>query len=138
MWGNYYRIMSDDESFLKKSVYSGTIASPGIATGSAHTIEINQPNKEIYPKRVDITGLESIKSGDIVVTPDMFPNMIEYIRKSSGLIIYAEQGIAERGSVVARQELPALINCPEVVSEIQSGQQVTVDADEGQISLYQP
>lgn len=131
--------MSDDDSYLKKSVYSGTIASPGIATGSAHPIEIKQPNKEIYPKRVDITGLESIESGDIVLTPDMYPNMIEYIRESSGLIIYPEQGIAERGSVVARQlGLPAVINCPEIVSEIQSGQQVTVDAVEGQISLYQP
>jgi len=126
--------MTEDETSLREKAYQATAASPGQATGPTQIIEIDQRNDGQYPKRTNITGLEKIDSGDILVTPDVYPSMIEEIKQSSGLIIYTEQRLTGRGSVVARDlGLPAVIDCPELITEIQSGDQVTVDGDQGQI-----
>lgn len=125
---------------LRKKIHQAKTASPGtgLATGPAQIIEINRPNRNRYPTFSEISGLDAINPGDILVTPDVYPNMIEHLDVCEGLIIYDETQLTGRGPVVARElELPAVIDCPELVSQIQPREQLTIDAIEGQIIQYQ-
>lgn len=132
--------MPKDNTSLQTHRHQAKTASPGTttATGPAQIIEINRANEYRYPTHSEIAGLDAISSGDILVTPDVYPNMVEDIKSCEGLIIYAEQKLTGRGPVVARElNVPAVIDCPKVVSEIQSGEQVTIDAEEEMVIQYQ-
>jgi len=132
--------MTKEDGSLRTHIHQAKTASPGttIATGPAQIIEINCANRGRYPTHSEIDGLGGVSRGDIVVTADVYPHMVADIQSCAGLIIYAEQQLTGRGPVVARElEVPAVIDCPEMISEIQSGEQVTVDAEEGLVIQYQ-
>ena len=89
------------------------------------------------PPQVDITGTEAITPGDIVVVPALLPELIDTVQMAGGLIFPTETGLTGRGPVFARgEEIPAVVDCPVVATEVEEGEQVTVDADEGKVIRY--
>ncbi len=132
--------MTKDNTSLQTHTHQAKTASTGTttATGPAQIIEIDRANNGRYPTHSEICGADEISSGDIVVTPDVYPHMVEHLQSCAGLIIYAEQEVTGRGPIVARElEVPAVIDFPEIISEIQHSEQVTVDAEEGLVIQYQ-
>lgn len=111
----------------------GNWASFGWTAGRAQRITIDDHSGEYAPGEA-VTGLADVDTGDIVVTPDLFPGMVEEITSAAGLIIYDEHSPCGRGSVVAREhEVPAVIACPAVTSRIATGDVVAIDGTRGEV-----
>jgi len=81
--------------------------------------------------------MKEITAGDIVVVPASPPELTDRLQTAGGLIFYTETMRTARGPVFARQkEIPAVIDCPLVATELEAGEQVTVDASEGEVIRY--
>ena len=129
--------MSDHERSLRTQTYEARCASPGMATGSVRIIESNITKIPAGPPQVDIMGTEAITPGDIVVVPTLLPELIDTVQMAGGLIFPTETALTGRGPVFARgEEIPAVVDCPVVATELEQGEQVTVDADEGEVTRY--
>jgi len=129
--------MSDSERSLRTRTYEARCASPGMATGPVRIIEWTREETPAEPPQIDITGVETITPGDIVVVPTLCPELIDSVRPAGGLIFPTETGLTGRGSVFAReQEIPAVSDCPVVATDLEAGEQVTVDAEEGEVIRY--
>lgn len=112
-------------------IIHATTGSPGQATGHAIYIEMEAGDGS-HPSPTSIQQLEQIHSDDIPIVPTYHPKMYDYLKNAGGLIVYDEDRITGRGATVAREcGLPAVIDCPEVRSEIRTGDIVTVQGDEG-------
>ena len=110
------------------SIVLGEAGSPGRATGSARCIEVDRPQGEQL--RINhFSGVEDVETGDIVVMPDLLPAMCGLVDDADGLVVYDEERLTGRGPTYARQlEIPAIINCPQIRSVVETDDQITVDA----------
>ena len=129
--------MSDTGLSLRAKTYEARCASRGVATGTARIVEINREETPSEPPQIDIAGMKEITAGDIVVVPAGLPELTDRLQMAGGLILYTETMRTARGPVFARQkEIPAVIDCPIVATELDAGEQVTVDASEGEVIRY--
>lgn len=55
-------------------MYEARSASPGMATGPVRIVEITREETLAEPLQIDITGVETITPGDIVVVPILVRN----------------------------------------------------------------
>ncbi|WP_425498925.1 PEP-utilizing enzyme [Haloplanus halophilus] len=107
----------------------GETGSPGRATGSAQCIEADRPRGEQL-RSDHLSGVKDVQTGDIVVMPDLLPAMCELVDDADGFVVYDEERLTGRGPTYARQlGIPAIINCPQIRSIVETGDQITVDSN---------
>ncbi|MCD6476833.1 MAG: phosphoenolpyruvate synthase [Candidatus Aenigmarchaeota archaeon] len=103
-----------------KPILTGFPASPGIAKG---------PVKIIH----DLSELNKIKKGDILVTTMTSPDMVPAMEKSAG-IITDEGGTSCHASIVSRElGIPCIVGTKTATKELKEGQLITMDATNGNI-----
>jgi pyruvate,water dikinase len=100
----------------------GTSASPGVAKGSIRVVE-------------SIEGLSMVREGEILVTSNTDPGWTAVFSKIGGLVTETG-GILSHGAVVSREYgLPAVTAVKGATKILKTGQQVTLDGNEGVIYL---
>ncbi|NPA76166.1 MAG: phosphoenolpyruvate synthase [Candidatus Diapherotrites archaeon] len=103
----------DAEPILK-----GLAASPGVATG---------PVKIIH----DISELDKVQKGDILVTTMTTPDMVPAMRRAAA-IVTDEGGMTCHAAIVSRElGIPAVVGTGKATKVLKDGQIVTVDATRG-------
>ena len=75
-----------------------------------------------------------IKPGDIIVTKDTNNDMMEEIRKASGLIVEAEGANTHAGIVGLSLDLPVILGAKNAVQILKTGAYVTLDGRRGTVS----
>ena len=127
----------EDVHHTGASIVLGEAGSAGRATGSAQCIKVNRPLGEKL--RFDhLSGVENVQTGDIAVMPDLLPAMCGLVDDADGFVVYNEERITGRGPTYARQlEIPAVINCPQIRSIVDTGDQITVDSNAQWILRYE-
>ena len=129
--------MSDTGHSLRVKTYEARGASSGVATGPARIVDITRNETPTRPPQIDIAGMNEITAGDIVVIPAVLSELTDRLQSAGGLIFHTETMLTGRGPVFARQkEIPAVIYCPLVTTELEDGEQVTVDASEQEVIRY--
>lgn len=106
----------------KKTNTAGICASSGKASGKAKIVlDLNDHN---------------FSDGDILICPMTTVNYLPLMKKSAGII--TQQGnILSHAAIVARElGKPCLVGVKGVLTEIKDGQNITLDADNGQIILH--
>jgi pyruvate,water dikinase len=103
-------------------VLSGLGASPGIASGKVKIIN-------------DLSELDKIQTGDILVTKMTNPDMVVSMQKSVA-IITDEGGMTAHAAIVSREMgIPAVVGTREATVKLKDGDIVTVDGASGKIYL---
>jgi pyruvate, water dikinase len=101
-------------------ILKGLGASSGFVTG---------PVKIIF----DMTELEKVNEGDILVTGMTTPDMVPAMRRAKG-IITDEGGITSHAAIVSRElGIPAVVGTTNATKVLKDEQIVTVDAHKGNI-----
>ena len=77
---------------------------------------------------------EIFKPGDIIVTKDTNNDMMEEIRKASGLIVEAEGANTHAGIVGLSLDLPVILGAKNAVQILKTGAYVTLDGRRGTVS----
>jgi len=109
-------------SELKARQIVGQPAGPGIAKGKARVI-------------LSSSDLLNFKSGEILVCNAVEPNMTFVVPLSAG-IIERRGGMLIHGAIIAREYgIPCVTGIPEATSQIQTGNQVTVDGYLGIVTI---
>lgn len=110
----------------KKSLhdFEGQTASIGKYTGRAVVIPyIRSIEDEVYK-----IAFAEFKQGDILVTKNSVPEIIEIIKKSAA-IVTEEGGITCHGAIMAREfKVPGIVGVDGVVDSINTGDLIEVDA----------
>lgn len=103
------------------SELTGICASPGTAVGKAKIV--------MDPKNTDFT------EGEILICPMTMIDYVPLMKKAIGII--TEQGnILSHAAIVARElRKPCLVGVKNITTKIKNGQNITLDADKGQIVL---
>ena len=113
---------ADIPSELKSRQIVGQPAGPGIARGKARVI-LSPPD------------LLNFRSGEILVCNAVEPNMTFVVPLSAG-IIERRGGMLIHGAIIAREYgIPCVTGIPEATSQIQTGNQVTVDGYLGIVTI---
>src|SRR3989344_969943 len=109
------------ESEIKgDAILSGLAASPGIASGTVKIIH-------------DISELEKVKEGDVMVTEMTNPDMVVAMQKSAA-IITDEGGVTSHAAIVSREMgIPAVVGTDEATKKLKDGDIVTVDGSAGKV-----
>jgi pyruvate,water dikinase len=109
-------------SELRPRQIVGQPAGPGIAKGKARVI-LSPPD------------LLNFRSGEILVCNAVEPNMTFVVPLSAG-IIERRGGMLIHGAIIAREYgIPCVTGIPEATSQIQTGNQVTVDGYLGIVTI---
>lgn len=99
---------------------SGMGASPGISSG---------PVKIVH----DMSELEKVKKGDVMVTIMTNPDMVVSMQRASG-IITDEGGVTSHAAIVSREMgIPAVVGTRSATQKLKDGQMVTVDGNTGRV-----
>ena len=99
---------------------SGLGASPGVSSGIVRIVR-------------DISELEKIKEGDVLVTEMTNPDMVVAMQKSSG-IVTDEGGVTSHAAIVSREMgIPAVVGTGDATKKLRDGQIVTVDGNNGKV-----
>lgn len=100
----------------------GVGAATGKASGLARLINHPAEGNRLLP-------------GEILVAPSTDPGWTPLFLKTSALIMETG-GFLSHGAIVAREYgVPAVVNVPGVMRQLEDGQQVIVDGDEGRVYL---
>ncbi|MEX0920322.1 MAG: phosphoenolpyruvate synthase [Candidatus Pacearchaeota archaeon] len=112
---------ADEEHELKGDVVlKGLAASPGIGSGKVRIIK-------------DISDLEKIREGDILVTSMTNPDMVVTMQKSAA-IVTDEGGLTAHASIVSREMgIPAIVGTQEATTKLKDGETITVNGYTGKI-----
>ncbi len=115
------QVKSNNENEIKGEVLlEGLGASPGISSGRVRIIH-------------DLSQLDRVQAGDILVTEMTNPDMVVTMQKSSG-IITDEGGITSHAAIVSREMgIPAVVGTGNATKTLHDGQIVTVDGFTGRI-----
>lgn len=109
--------LTQKEEVLKQLV-KGLPASPGIGRGKVKLIK-------------DITEINLIKEGDILVTEMTNPDMVPAMRKCAG-VVTDEGGRTCHAAIVSRElQIPCIVGSKRATKVLQTGMEVTVDAKRG-------
>jgi phosphoenolpyruvate synthase/pyruvate phosphate dikinase len=102
----------------------GQTASVGMYTGRAIVIPyIRSTKDEVYQK-----ALNEFKLGDVLVTKNSVPEIIEIIKKASA-IVTEEGGITCHGAIMSREfNVPGIVGVDGCVDHIKTGDIIEVDA----------
>jgi pyruvate, water dikinase len=101
-------------------ILSGLGASPGVASGKVKIIN-------------DLSELDKIETGDVLVTKMTNPDMVVSMQKSAA-IITDEGGLTAHAAIVSREMgIPAVVGTREATSKLKDGDIVTVDGASGKI-----
>ncbi len=102
----------------KEILVKGEIASPGIASGVVKIIH-------------DISELDKIQKGDVLVTTMTTPDMVPAMQKASA-IVTDEGGITCHAAIVSREMgIPCIVGTGNATSVLKDGEEVTVHATQG-------
>ena len=102
----------------KEVLIKGEIASPGIAFGTVKLIQ-------------DLSELNKIKKGDILVTTMTTPDMVPAMQKA-GAIVTNEGGITCHAAIVSREMgIPCIVGTRNATEILKEGDEVTVHATQG-------
>jgi len=111
---------SVSEEISGSVLLSGLAASPGVASGIVKIIH-------------DISELEKVEKGDVMVTEMTNPDMVVAMQKSAG-IITDEGGITSHAAIVSREMgIPAVVGTDDATKKLKDGDEVTVDGNSGKI-----
>ena len=83
----------------------------------------------------DISALEeNFKDGDIIVAKDTNNDMMQQIRKASGLIVEAEGTNSHAAIVGLSLDIPVILGAKNAVEILKTGSYVTFDSTRGTVS----
>lgn len=109
----------------------GQIANKGCVTGKARVVFVKDLQQFLRDS-------DKFEKGEILVTTMTSPVMIPLIEKASG-IITDEGGICSHAAISAREfGIPCLIGTHGASSLIRTGDQITLNANTGEITLADP
>jgi len=98
----------------------GLAASPGIGSGIVRIVH-------------DISELDKIKKGDILVTSMTNPDMVVSMQKAAA-IVTDEGGITSHAAIVSREMgIPAVVGTENATSVLEDGMEVSVDGFKGNV-----
>ncbi len=101
-------------------ILTGLAASPGIASGKIRIVR-------------DLSDLEKIKQGDVLVTKMTNPDMVVSMQKSAA-IVTDEGGLTAHAAIVSREMgIPAVVGTREATTKLKEGEIITVDGTSGKI-----
>lgn len=99
---------------------SGLGASPGVASGKVKIIH-------------DLSELEKIQQGDVLVTEMTNPDMVVSMQKAAA-IITDEGGVTSHAAIVSREMgIPAVVGTTNATKKLKDGDVVTVDGNAGKV-----
>jgi pyruvate,water dikinase len=99
---------------------TGTAASPGIATGLVRVA-------------FSVNDLPQVREGEILVTSNTDPGWTPVFPKLGGLVTETG-GILSHGAVVSREyNIPAVTAVKDATKMLKTGQEITVDGNDGTI-----
>lgn len=109
--------LEDKEEKLVQ-IAKGLPASPGIGRGKVKLIK-------------DITEINLVEEGDILVTEMTNPDMVPAMRKAAG-VVTDEGGRTCHAAIVSRElQIPCIVGAKNATKVLKTGMQVTVDATRG-------
>lgn len=109
--------LEDKEEKLVQ-IAKGLPASPGIGRGKVKLIK-------------DITEINLVEEGDILVTEMTNPDMVPAMRKAAG-VVTDEGGRTCHAAIVSRElQIPCIVGAKNATNVLKTGMQVTVDATRG-------
>jgi pyruvate,water dikinase len=101
-------------------ILSGLGASPGVASGRVKII-------------FNLSELEKIKKGDILVTEMTNPDMVVSMQKAAA-IVTDEGGVTSHAAIVSREMgIPAVVGTGDATKKLKEGQMITVDGSNGKV-----
>lgn len=99
---------------------SGLGASPGVGSGVVKVIK-------------DLSELDKVKPGDILVTTMTNPDMVVSMQKAAG-IVTDEGGVTSHAAIVSREMgIPAVVGTGNATSVLHDGEVITVDGNTGKV-----
>jgi pyruvate, water dikinase len=114
-----YSIENGSDADLKsKIIDTGLSIGQKIAAGPARIIK-------------DVSGIDSVQEGDILVTYMTDPDWVPIMKKVAG-IITARGGRTCHAAIVSRElGIPCIVGAEHVMATIRSGQEITIDCSKG-------
>lgn len=107
------------------SVLYGLPISSGVAEGPVRIV-------------LSPADLAQVRAGDILVAPVIDPGMAPVFGLAAGLIVELG-GLLSHGAIIAREHgLPAVANVEGATRVLQNGEQITLNADRGEIRRHVP
>ncbi|MGO3752228.1 MAG: phosphoenolpyruvate synthase [Peptoniphilaceae bacterium] len=107
-----------DEKEVLKMLVKGLPASPGIGRGKVRLIK-------------DISEINLVQDGDILVTEMTNPDMVPAMRKAAG-VVTDEGGRTCHAAIVSRElQIPCIVGSKNATKVLKDGLQVTVDSTRG-------
>jgi len=101
-------------------ILTGLAASSGIASGKVKIVR-------------EMSDLEKIQIGDILVTKMTNPDMVVSMQKSAA-IVTDEGGLTAHAAIVSREMgIPAVVGTREATSKLKDGEIITVDGSSGKV-----
>ncbi|MBP2025011.1 phosphoenolpyruvate synthase [Peptoniphilus stercorisuis] len=110
--------LEEDKKEVLKMLAKGLPASPGIGRGKVRRIK-------------DITEINLVQEGDILVTEMTNPDMVPAMRKAAG-VVTDEGGRTCHAAIVSRElQIPCIVGATNATKVLDTGMEVTVDATRG-------
>lgn len=107
---------------INSSQLQGIGCSKGSVTGIARVI-------------LDVKDTDQVLEGEILVTKFTDPGWTPVLGRVSGVVTEVG-GILSHAAVISREySIPAVLNCKGALSKIKSGELITVDGDQGVVTL---
>jgi pyruvate,water dikinase len=101
-------------------ILTGLAASPGIAFGKIRIVK-------------NMSDLEKVKQGDVLVTKMTNPDMVVSMQKSAA-IVTDEGGLTAHAAIVSREMgIPAVVGTREATTKLKEGEIITVDGSSGKV-----
>ncbi len=116
--------------------------------------QISTPQSDVFPNLQSIQGLgaatgretatayvitnnqqryEQIPPGTIIVASSIAPDWLPFIQKSTG-VITEQGGLTSHAAILARElGIPAVVNADNATTLIQTGEQLLIDGDKGEV-----
>jgi phosphoenolpyruvate-protein kinase (PTS system EI component) len=115
-----HKEIEDDKELSGTVLLEGLGASPGVGIGVVRIIR-------------EMSELEKIKKGDVLVTEMTNPDMVVGMQKSVA-IVTDEGGLTSHASIVSREMgIPCIVGTGEATSKLKDGMKITVDGRNGKV-----
>ncbi|MBA7490646.1 hypothetical protein ES702_01187 [subsurface metagenome] len=119
--------ISEQQEEIKKNIFTGTPANPGLAKGSVKIIHSHQQSQNEEVKKM--------KKGQILVAGSTKPQLMEACRKAIA-IVTDEGGILSHAAIVSRElNIPCVIGTKIGTKMLKDGDLIQVDAIKGVIKI---
>lgn len=113
---------SDAKEVEGEAVLKGLGASPGVSSGTVKIVH-------------DLSELEKVKDGDVLVTEMTNPDMVVSMEKAAA-IVTDEGGITSHAAIVSREMgIPAIVGTGKATTTLKDGDVITVDGNTGKVVM---